>query len=254
MDLRRLEVVKRVIMPVKFKRFYGTHRHRKFRLLDIGCGNHSATVTKRYFPNCIYYGVDKDNYNNDERDFAVMEKFFRIDLEAGGLDALPDDFFDVIMCSHVIEHLRNGLEVVGKLKSKLVHGGKIYIEFPSLASLKLPSMKGTLHFCDDPTHVRLYSVLDVCNVLLDGGLRIVAAGRRRDVLMTTLFPLMFLAGICRYRKVTSFGLWDPLGFADFVYAERPAMRAAVAEQAGALAAKARVEGEDVQRVSALTMR
>jgi hypothetical protein len=97
-------------------------------------------------------------------------------------------------------------------------------------------MNGTLHFCDDPTHVRLYSVLDVCNVLLDGGLRIVAAGRRRDALRTALSPLMFLAGICRYRKVTSFGLWDPLGFADFVYAERPATRAGEAEQAGALAA------------------
>jgi SAM-dependent methyltransferase len=220
-DLRRFEVVKRVIMPVKFKRFYRTHRERRFTLLDIGCGNHSATSAKRYFPNCVYYGVDKDNYNNDDRDFAAMEKFFSIDLEDGGLDSLPEDFFDVILCSHVIEHLRNGLEVLGKLNSKLAPGGKIYIEFPSLASLNLPSMNGTLHFCDDPTHVRLYSVLDVCNVLLDGGLRIVAAGRRRDALMTALFPLMFVAGICRYRKVTSFGLWDPLGFADFVYAERP---------------------------------
>ena len=64
-------------------------------------------------------------------------------------------------------------------------------------------MNGTLHFCDDPTHVRRYSVLDVCNVLLDGGLRIVAAGHRRDTLMTTLFPLTFVAGIFRYRKVTS---------------------------------------------------
>jgi SAM-dependent methyltransferase len=253
MDLRRFEVVKRVIMPVKFKRFYATHRDRKFRLLDIGCGNHSATVTKRYFPNCVYYGVDKDNYNNDDRDFALMEKFYRIDLETGGLESLPNDFFDVIMCSHVIEHLHNGLEVVGKLSSKLAPGGKIYIEFPSLASLKLPSMKGTLHFCDDPTHVRLYSVLDVCNVLLDGGVRIVAAGRRRDALMTTLFPLVFVAGICRYRKVTSFGLWDPLGFADFVYAERPAMRAEQAEQAGALAAKARAERAS-QGVSTITTR
>ena len=81
-------------------------------------------------------------------------------------------------------------------------------------------MPDTLHFCDDPTHVRLYSVLEVCNTLLDGGLRIIAAGRRRDAVMTLLFPLFFLAGIWRYRKVTSFGLWDPLGFADFVYAER----------------------------------
>jgi SAM-dependent methyltransferase len=221
MDLRSFEIVRRLIMPVKFKRFYATHRHRQFNLLDIGCGNHSATNTKRYFPNCAYYGLDKQNYNNDDRDFAAMERFFQIDLESGRLDTLPQGFFDVIICAHVIEHLRNGIEVVGELKSKLAHGGKIYIEFPSIASLNLPSMRGTLHFCDDATHVRLYSLIEVCNVLLDGGLRIIAAGRRRDAVMTSLFPLVFLAGIWRYRKVTSFGLWDPLGFADFVYAERP---------------------------------
>lgn len=212
--------MRRLFMPVKFKRFYASHRDRSFRLLDVGCGNHSATSTKRYFPNCLYYGVDRDSYNNDERDFAAMERFFRIDLESGELDALPDGFFDVIICAHVIEHLRNGIEVVAKLQSKLAPGGRIYIEFPSVASLNLPSMDGTLHFCDDPTHVRLYSLLEICNVLLDGGLRIIAAGRRRDALMVALFPLMFVAGLWRYRKVTSFGLWDPLGFAEFVYAER----------------------------------
>jgi SAM-dependent methyltransferase len=219
--LRRFEVVRRAIMPVKFKRFYASHRRMEFQLLDIGCGNHSATSTKRYFPNCRYHGLDKGNYNNDDADFAAMEKFYQVDLASGDLSCLPDSFFDVIICSHVIEHLRNGLEVIGTLASKLARGGKIYVEFPSVASLNLPSMAGTLQFCDDPTHVRLYSVLEVCNALLDGGLRIVAAGRRRDAMMTWLFPLYFAAGIWRYGKVTSFGLWDPLGFADFVYAERP---------------------------------
>lgn len=219
--LHGFKIVRRLIMPVKFKRFYATHRNLRFKLLDIGCGNHSATSTKRYFPNCRYYGLDKGNYNNDDADFAAMEKFYQIDLESGDLDGLPDGFFDVIICSHVIEHLRNGIEVIGKLESKLAHGGKIYIEFPSMLSLRLPSMTGTLHFCDDPTHVRLYSVLDVCNALLDGGLRIVSAGRRRDAVMTLLFPLFFLGGIWRYGRLTSFGLWDVLGFADFVYAERP---------------------------------
>lgn len=221
MDPRSLEIVRRLTLPVKFRRFYATHRRQNFRLLDVGCGNHSATNTKRYFPKCAYYGLDKERYNNDDRDFAVMERYFQVDLESGELGCLPEAFFDVIICAHVIEHLHNGIEVVGQLKSKLARGGKIYIEFPSLASLRLPSMRGTLHFCDDPTHVRLYSLIDVCNVLLDGGLRIVAAGRRRDAFMTSLFPLVFLAGVWRYRKVTSFGLWDPLGFADFVYAERP---------------------------------
>ncbi len=32
--------------------------NRPFRLLDIGAGNHSATKTKKVFPQCEYHGVD----------------------------------------------------------------------------------------------------------------------------------------------------------------------------------------------------
>ena len=44
--------------------------------------------------------------------------------------------------------------------------GCIYIEFPSVRSLNLPSMRGALNFCDDKTHLRIYSIQEVANILL----------------------------------------------------------------------------------------
>ena len=62
---------------------------------------------------------------------------------------------------HVIEHLHNGDKVLEGLLTKLRSGGVIYIEYPGIRSTRLPSMRGSLNFSDDPTHVRLYSVPEI---------------------------------------------------------------------------------------------
>jgi len=212
-----------MLMPVKFKRFRKEYRGRAFTLLDVGCGNHSPTVTKKYFPASRYHGLDHAVYNNDDADLAAMDMFYEIDLETGDLTEVPDGFFDVILFVHVIEHLSNGLEVLSRLSGKLKPGGKLYAEFPSIASLGLPSAEGTLHFCDDPTHVRLYGLRDVANALLENDMTILKAGRRRDMPRVLLYPLVVVRNLLRRlrgRKIHSKGMWDFHGFADFVYAQR----------------------------------
>ena len=107
------------LVPVKFKLFYEKFHNVTFNLLDVGCGNHAPSQAKAWFPFCKYYGIDKTRYNNCEDDFSIMEKFYCIDLVIDDLCNIPDNFFDVIILSHVIEHLPNGLDVVKKLSEKL---------------------------------------------------------------------------------------------------------------------------------------
>jgi SAM-dependent methyltransferase len=167
-------------MPPRLRYIYPYFKGKTFSLLDIGCGNHSASITKKWFPLCLYSGVDREMYNVDETDLRSADHLFLLDLDCSGLEEIPDGFFDVILASHVIEHLRSGLKVLQILVSQeLKPGGLIYFEFPSVRSLALPNMPGTLNFCDDETHVRLYDVKDVANVLLDNGIKIMRAGRRR---------------------------------------------------------------------------
>src|SRR5690606_39821993 len=111
----------RLGLPSKF-RFLDKHFTAKgtFTLLDIGAGNNSASNTKKWFPNCVYHGVDRDrDYNNKVEDFKLMDQFFQIDLTTLQFDQIPDNHYDAIMMAHVIEHLPNGTEVIAQLIPKL---------------------------------------------------------------------------------------------------------------------------------------
>jgi len=209
-------------MPFRFKEIWRRHGRRPFALLDIGAGNHSASQFKRWFPNAHYAGIDLDrNYNNDERDFAAMDEFFEMDLTQLRFGAVPDGRYDVILMAHVIEHLKNGEAVVRALVPKLKPGGMICIEFPGERSLHLPSMRGTLNFHDDKTHVRLFTASEVAGVLRAAGLEIVRAGMRRDPMGIVMIPLNALRCWQTFGYVSGGIFWDLLGFADYVVGLKP---------------------------------
>jgi hypothetical protein len=194
----------------------------RFTVLDVGAGNHSARKMKRVYPNCIYHGVDRiANYNNDDADRQKMDQFFQVDLDSVATTAvIPDSTYDVIIIAHVIEHLYDGSAAILALLPKLKPGGCIYIEFPSVRSLSLPSMRGCLNFSDDPTHVRLYDVGELGNLLLSNGFRIVRGGRRRDWIRVLLLPLLFIRSALQRDGVQASIFWDLLGFADYIYARK----------------------------------
>ncbi len=209
-------------MPYKLKYLRRRFDGRPFAMLDIGAGNHSATRTRAWLPSCRYTGVDRDRrYHNDARDFALMEAFHELDLTRLEFGGIPDGAFDVVMMAHVVEHLANGDEVVRALCAKLRPGGVFYLEFPSPRSLRLPSMRGTLNFRDDDSHVRLWTRPELERALADGGLRVVASGARRDAFRIAITPLRVVASLLRQGWVPGSVFWDLLGFADRIVAEKP---------------------------------
>lgn len=209
-------------IPHKFREVKRRFGARAFTLLDVGAGNHSATLTRRWFPNCRYTGLDRErDYHNTAADFAAMDAFVEMDLTRLDFSVLPDGAFDVILMAHVVEHLANGDEVLRGLVPKLSPGGMIYVEFPGERSLHLPSWRGTLNFHDDPTHVRLYTFHEVAGILSGCGLRIDRAGRRRDGTAIALMPLLALNALRLHGYVPGGIFWDLLGFADFVVGTRP---------------------------------
>jgi len=211
------------VIPPRLKLFRNSV-DKDFAILDVGCGNASVLQTKKWYPRCRYFGLDlsRDSFSSEE--LSHMEKLFIADLDCDDLGELPDAHFDVIVMSHVIEHVRDGLSAVERLTKKLAPRGRIYIEFPSVRSLGLPSARRTLQFCDDPTHVRVYSVKEVANVLLANGLKVTKAGRRREWLRIALSPLTIpsqIKTLLTEGRLDAVGLWDLCGFADYVYAEKP---------------------------------
>jgi len=205
----------------KFYYLHKSFRKKKFSLLDVGAGNHSASKTKKLFPNCEYSGIDLNrNFNNDESDFAVMTAFYEMDLTLLQFDMIPDNHFDFIRMTHIIEHLYNGDEVIKKLIPKLKNGGYIYIEYPGQKSTKLPSMNGTLNFYDDPTHVRIYSVKELTQLLINHNCIILSSGTRRNGVFLLAMPFRIIGNLVKGKKPGANMFWDLLGFAEFVYAQK----------------------------------
>lgn len=205
----------------KFYYLYKLFKQKKFTLLDIGSGNHSASKTKKLFPACEYHGVDlQKDFNNDQTDYDAMSAFYEMDLTKLNFDVIPDNYFDFIRMAHVIEHLHNGDKVIELLLKKLKRGGHIYIEYPGIRSTKLPSMAGTLNFYDDPTHVRIYAVKELTQMMAAQDMTIVDAGTRRNPSFMLAMPLQVVGQWARGKKLQGNMFWDILGFAEFVYAKK----------------------------------
>jgi ubiquinone/menaquinone biosynthesis C-methylase UbiE len=208
-----------LITPHKFRFLPNEFKSQKFSLLDVGAGSHSATKTKSIYPQCEYHGIDiSKNYENDEADFKAMSGFYEMDLTALDFSSIPDQYFDVIIMSHIIEHLHNGDKVIEGLLKKLKVGGYIYIEYPAERSTRLPSMKRTLNFYDDPTHVRIYSVPEIKGILEKHACKVLKGQTRRYWPYIALLPLTLVSETIKYGFVPGGVFWDIAGFAEYLFA------------------------------------
>lgn len=192
-----------------------------FKLLDVGAGNHSPSKIVGLFPKCEYYGVDLNlEYNYGDADKRVMKGFYEMDLTELQLDVIPDNFFDYINMAHIIEHLHNGDKVLKLLANKLKSGGHIYVEYPGKKSTKLPSMKGTLNFYDDKTHVRIYSVKELTQLFEQNGFTVLSSGMRRSWYYIGLMPFRLVYFLLKGGQLPGNIFWDLLGFAEYIYVRK----------------------------------
>ena len=210
-------MLRAITLPAKYRFLNKLFKQGEFVLLDIGAGNHSASKTKKWFPNCEYHGLDLNkNYNNDENDFKLMKSFYELNLEELNLDSVPNANFDFIMMAHVIEHLKNGDQVLVKLLAKLKPGGYLYVEYPGIRSTRLPRMKGTLNFFDDDTHVRVYSLTELYNLFLKNNTEIIKGGTRKYIPNILMMPFKVIHNLIKYGKILPSIFWDFFGFAEFI--------------------------------------
>lgn len=128
-------------------------------------------VLSRLAENCIVGDFGSGDRELEKNCLAVGKnlKYISIDKTGDSVDVLsdfdtetlpfPDDYFDLIVSSHVIEHLRNPIKHFSELIRVCKEDGLIYLETPSDRSALCKShsfghQKGLiLNFYDDPTHL-----------------------------------------------------------------------------------------------------
>jgi len=99
-------------------------------LLDAGCGEgHLLQKLYQSYPGHHYHGLDITEValvKAGER--CPFANFKQADLTRTGF---PDEFFDVIVCTEVIEHIYEYATVLKELKRILKKGGHLILTFPN---------------------------------------------------------------------------------------------------------------------------
>lgn len=91
------------------------------RILDVGCGTGDlGAELKRQSKGLEVIGITRSR-EKMLRAQQVLDEVFLMDLETDSLDGLGQ--FDCIVCSHVLEHLRDPRSVLERLRQLLVPAG-----------------------------------------------------------------------------------------------------------------------------------
>lgn len=96
-------------------------------ILDIGCSN---GIFLDLYKNCETWGVEpSSNYKVAE---LKMHKILNTTFEKA---RLPENYFDLIIMNHTLEHVKDGEIVLAKIFRLLKKGGILFIDVPNAGGL-----------------------------------------------------------------------------------------------------------------------
>jgi SAM-dependent methyltransferase len=131
-------------------------------VLDIGCGcGDTARLIKARVPGISIEGI---THNPIEAKAAerVLDRVYVFDIEADIPLTLPKNF-DVLLFSHVLEHMRDPPRVVKRFASHLVQGGTIVIAVPNVLEwrTRMRFLRGDWSYAEhgilDRTHLKFFT-------------------------------------------------------------------------------------------------
>jgi SAM-dependent methyltransferase len=171
-----------------------------------------------------HFGIDYCDPDKIPEGFV----FKKVDLNHQPIP-FDDDQFDLVVASHVIEHLGKPLEFFAECARVCKPGGLMYFEAPSERSLLLPGMPFehdkffSTSFFDDPTHAsRPWTPQSFYRLAKYYSCEPLRVGYRTSWKYRLLFPV-----ICLYALATRSGkwleacCWYAIGWASFMVVRKP---------------------------------
>ena len=146
------------------------------RFLDLGCGAGSLGARVRAQGAREVVGV---NYDEVESNIA-REALHRVEIRDLDRDDITDlGQFDLIACSHVLEHLKHPEKVLAQARSMLTPGGRLLVVLPNPLYWRnrYEFMAGRFRYEEfgimDRTHLRFYDWQAAHELLQGHGFKVV---------------------------------------------------------------------------------
>jgi 2-polyprenyl-3-methyl-5-hydroxy-6-metoxy-1,4-benzoquinol methylase len=188
-------------------------------ILDVGCGNNSASKIKKILSDCYYVGIDVSNYNNDELSYAD-EYILTSPEEFSNRISKEREKFDAVISAHNLEHCQKYEKTIQAIVSALKGGGKMYLSFPSEGSLNFPSRNGTLNYYDDPSHSKtIPKYQEVINILKSQNMEIIYSTRSYKPIFL-FFIGAIIEPLASKIKKNLIGTWEFYGFETIIWAQK----------------------------------
>ncbi len=149
------------------------------RILDVGCGSGVlGRVLKEQRPARFVAGITHSELEAAEAR-ERLDQTIVADLETFDFGELGR--FDCVICSHVLEHLRNPVQVLARLRPILAPGGTILIALPNVLywRQRLQFLMGRFRYTRgglmDDTHLIFFDWTTARDLVNQAGLRLVAS-------------------------------------------------------------------------------
>ncbi|MEK7066667.1 MAG: class I SAM-dependent methyltransferase, partial [Patescibacteria group bacterium] len=138
-----------------------------FKVLDYGCGDgvYESLLSKKTSISSKFYAVDISG----EQLKKAKDLFFETSLisEDNPKTKYPDGYFDLIICSEVLEHVFSPENIISELHRVLKIGGILILTVPNYGSLQIrlsslfTGRSPMVNYPRNLEHIRFYSVDDI---------------------------------------------------------------------------------------------
>ncbi|ADR19084.1 class I SAM-dependent methyltransferase [Calditerrivibrio nitroreducens] len=136
-------------------------------ILEVGCGDGSTLLELKKEGKAKYIaGIDIIDLGQSEK----LDKFILADIEMEEID-LPENYFDIVICGDVLEHLVDPWNVLKKLKKFLNNDAIIVASIPNIREIKTMLnifVKGDFKYVEagilDKTHLRFFCKKNILNL------------------------------------------------------------------------------------------
>ena len=147
-------------------------------ILDVGCGDGMLGRALKERAPCRVTGV---TFSEAERlrAEAVLDRVVEADLDRGDFADLGQ--FDTIVCSHVLEHLREPGALLARLRANLADGGTLVVALPNPLywRQRIAFARGEFRYTPgglmDDTHLRFFDWVTAQELVERAGYQVVEA-------------------------------------------------------------------------------